>query len=174
MAKGETYRSLRIGSQALMCQRRTMQTAASHDAVLLIQKAGHFCVVYSLEIQRYDPHTACRTRAGPKHLRHRPAVLNLPKSGGHRPVPSDRFPLYLLTRCNPTPRGRPMMPADSSVPASSLSGRKSGMASRWDTLPVPPSITGEIRSAISSVSSSAPIPWGPSRPLWPVTQSADR
>ena len=52
------------------------------------------------------------------------------------------------------------------VPASRRSGRNSGMAWLRLSEPVPPAMRGRPFSR----QSSTPVPWGPSRPLWPGIQ----
>ena len=71
---------------------------------------------------------------------------------------------------NSSPAFSPYMPAILSVPASNLSGRKSGTVSKSETLPVPPLISGSISGTVSSLIINPPVPWGPSRDLWPVKQ----
>ena len=57
------------------------------------------------------------------------------------------------------------MPGILWVPASSRSGRKSGISCWIEMLPVPPS--SSVRTGTSFPHSSTPVPWGPYRPLWP-------
>ena len=71
-----------------------------------------------------------------------------------------------------SPARSPAMPGRFRVPASNRSGMKSGISSRWLTLPVPPAISGSISLPIPSPRIKPPMPWGPRRPLCPVKARA--
>ena len=61
------------------------------------------------------------------------------------------------------PASSPAAPHTLGVPASSLSGRKSGISCKTDMLPVPPYSKGFV----SAPHRSNPVPCGPYRPLCP-------
>ena len=64
------------------------------------------------------------------------------------------------------------MPGILGVPASNLSGKKVGIYSLSDTLPVPPLINGDSFSAKSLLIRTSPMPDGPNSPLCPGRTSA--
>ena len=63
---------------------------------------------------------------------------------------------------------RPMIPGRFKVPDSKRSGRKSGISSVCERLPVPPAMRGVMIVANESGITMPPIPWGPRSPLCPV------
>ena len=79
------------------------------------------------------------------------------------------MPSFLI---NLMPSFKPTIPGIFNVPDSNLSGKKSGWLSAWERLPVPPNINGSHISLSSSLIIKPPIPWGPSKLLWPVNAKA--
>ena len=79
------------------------------------------------------------------------------------------MPSFLI---NLMPSFKPTIPGIFNVPDSNLSGKKSGWLSAWERLPVPPNINGSHISLSSSLIIKPPIPWGPSKLLWPVKAKA--
>ena len=66
------------------------------------------------------------------------------------------------------------MPGTLGVPGSKRSGRYGGCSSESEALPVPPVTTGVSCAAKAGSSTSTPMPDGPSSPLCPGADRADR